>query len=432
KRAYRRTLQPKELQSLRKLYQSLRSQGQDVEGSLRGVLIAILMSPDFCYRYTETPAGAGMSTLSNHALASRLSYFLWSSIPDGELLAIAEQGKLTGDEVLRVQTRRMLKDPKVAAFSREFLGQWLRYRDYLSKDPINAAAFRDYSEQLRQAMFEEPIRVATDLIQNDKPITELLTTDSTFVNGILADHYGGEIAAKYRSELSKWTNDLTRRGSPIPDKPAETWHKVDGLRKVGRGGLFGMGVILTKNSAGERTSPVKRGFWTVHHLLGKHFPPPPADVPELPPGEKEATKTIRELLAEHTANAKCAICHNHFDSVGLAMEGFDPIGRARTKDLAGRPIDNEATLPNGETAKGIPDLIDYIEKHRRQDFVRTMCRKFLGFALGRSVMLSDQLLLDEMESELEKNNYRFSVMFETVVRSPQFRKQRGREFVAHN
>jgi len=430
KRAYRRSLQPRETESLRKLYQRLRDQGQDVEGSLRGVLTAVLMSPDFCYRYTESPKGSNAVALSNQALASRLSYFLWSSIPDDELLAVAEQGKLTSDEALQSQTRRMMKDPRINAFAREFLGQWLRYRDYLAKDPINAEAFRGYDDPLRQAMFEEPIQVATDLIQNDKPITDLLTTDSTFVNGTLANHYGGEIAARYRTELSKWTNDVKRRGLPVPKSPEMTWHKVTGLREVGRGGLFGMGVILTKNSAGERTSPVKRGFWAVHHLLGKHFPPPPADVPELPPGEKEATKTIRELIAEHTAHTKCAICHTHFDSVGLAMEGFDPIGRARTKDLAGRTIDNVATLPNGETAKGIPGLIDYIDKHRKQDFVRTMSRKFLGYALGRSVVLSDQPLLDKMESELEKNNYRFSIMFETVIKSPQFRKQRGKQFVA--
>ncbi|MCA9069513.1 MAG: DUF1588 domain-containing protein, partial [Planctomycetaceae bacterium] len=195
-----------------------------------------------------------------------------------------------------------------------------------------------------------------------------------------------------------------------------------------RGGVFGMAVLLTKNSRGERTSPVRRGFWTVHHLLGQHFPPPPADVPELPPNEKEAKKTIRELMADHTANAQCAMCHKHFDSLGLTMEGFDPVGRARTKDLGGRPIDHTTILPNGKSATGIPDLIAYIEQHRRQDFVQTFCRKFLGYALGRSIELSDQSLLDEMEANLEKNDYRFSVLFETVVTSPQFRKMRGDGF----
>lgn len=189
-----------------------------------------------------------------------------------------------------------------------------------------------------------------------------------------------------------------------------------------------MGVILTKNSAGERTSPVKRGFWAVHHLLGKHFPPPPTDVPELPPGEKEAKRTIRELIAEHTAHAKCAICHTHFDSLGLAMEGFNPIGKARDRDLAGRPIDNLATLPNGKQAQGVPGLIEYVARERKGDFAKTFCRKFLGYALGRSVMLSDQPLLERMEAALKANDYRFSSVVETVVLSPQFRTQRGRDY----
>ena len=189
-----------------------------------------------------------------------------------------------------------------------------------------------------------------------------------------------------------------------------------------------MPVILAKNSAGQRTSPVKRGFWVVHHLLGQHFPPPPADVPELPKTEKEASKTIRELLAEHTSNRQCAMCHVHFDGLGLTMEGFDAIGRSRARDLAGRAIQATGPLPGGHTAEGISGLIDYVETHRMHDFDRTLCRKFLGYALGRSVILSDQPLLQEMEKRL-KTEGRFSVLFETVVLSPQFRQQRGREYV---
>jgi hypothetical protein len=265
-------------------------------------------------------------------------------------------------------------------------------------------------------MLEEPARLATYLIRNDRPVTDLLASDTTFVNEVLARHYGGQILQQYAAAGS--------------DGSDQGWRRVAGLRQAGRGGLFGMGVVLTKNSAGERTSPVKRGFWTVHHLLGQHFPPPPADVPELPATEKESEQTIRQLLAAHTADAKCAICHTHFDSLGLAMEGFDPIGRSRTKDLAGRPIDNVAVLPNGETARGIPGLIDYVQRHRHKDFVRTLCRKFLGYALGRSVLLSDEPLLQQMESALEQNEYRFSALFATVVSSPQFRNQRGRDDLA--
>lgn len=412
-RAYRRPLQDADRASLRALHAKLRAEGLDVEASLRGVFTAILMSPDFCFRYHPASAGDGIYPLADHDLASRLSYFLWSSLPDAELLAAAAEGRLQDEAELKKQTRRMLRDDRVSAFAREFFGQWLRYRDYLSKDPINAQAFPGYDEALRQAMFDEPARLATDLIQQDQSITQLLTSERTFVNGRLAKHYGGEIERQYRSLAGDGDQD---------------WHPVTGLIESGRGGLFGMAVILTKNSAGERTSPVKRGFWSVHHLLGQHFPPPPAEVAELPTSEKEAERTIRQLLADHVAQPQCAMCHKHFDGLGLAMEGFDAIGRSRTVDSAGRPVDDVARLVNGETVAGIPGLIRYLDQHRRQDFVRNLCRKFLGYALGRSVSLSDQPLLDEMQRRLEQNDYRFSVLFDAVIGSPQFRQQRGSEF----
>ena len=392
----------------------MRDDGQRVEASIRGTLIAVLMSPEFCYHRTTRPDGDDAYPLNNDELASRLSFFLWSSLPDEQLLTAAKDGKLQNEGELVAQTRRMFHDDRIEAFSREFFGQWLRYRDYLAKDPINAAAFPGYTDELREAIAEEPVRLATWLIQNDRPVTDMLNSDATFVNRSLAKHYGGTIEQQYNTAASN--ND------------DNSWRQVTGLHDAGRGGLFGMAVILTKNSAGERTSPVKRGFWSVHHLLGQHFPPPPANVPELPASEKTATKTIRELLAAHVADAQCAMCHSHFDGLGLAMEGFDAIGRSRTTDSAGRRIDNVAKLPNGETAAGIPGLIEYIDQHRRQDFVKTLCRRFLGYALGRSVILSDQPLLMEMESALQKNDYQFSVLFDRVVRSPQFRQQRGAGF----
>jgi len=415
RQAFRRSPPPQTLHSLRGLYDKLREDGQSVEASIRGVVIAILMSPDFCYIHAGRPNGNGIYPLDSDDLATRLSFFLWSSLPDDELLAAAATGRLENESELLAQTKRMLNNDRIEAFAREFLGQWLRYRDYLEKDPINAEAFPGYTPELREAMFEEPVRLATHLIRTNQPVTDLLNSNVTFVNRSLARHYGGEIERQYNT-----TTGI---------KDDQTWKSVTGLHDAGRGGLFGMAVILTKNSAGERTSPVKRGFWSVHHLLGQHFPPPPANVPELPASEKAATATIRELLAAHVADAQCAMCHTHIDGLGLAMEGFDPIGRSRTKDSAGRNIDNVATLPNGQTAKGIPGLIEYVEKYRRQDFVRTLCRKFLGYALGRSVNLSDQPLLMEMEQALEKNDYRFLILFDLVVRSPQFRQQRGRDFL---
>jgi hypothetical protein len=426
-RAYCRPLRPDEAAALRKLYQRLRKQGQSVEDSLRGTFIAVLMSPHFFYRIPATPAGDGVYPLADDALARRLSYFLWSSLPDEELLTAARAGKLRDENVLRTQVRRMLKDPKTEAFAREFFGQWLRYRDYLSKDTIPTGAFPGYDDSFRQAIFEEPTRLITHLIRQDREVDELLHGDATFVNETLARFYGGSIETQFRRLSAEWADDLKRRGLPASTDPKADWYRVEGLRSIGRGGLFGMPIILATNSAGQRTSPVKRGFWVVHHLLGQHFPPPPADVPELPKTEKDSSKTIREMLAQHTANAQCAMCHVHFDGLGLTLEGFDAIGRSRTKDLAGRMVQSVGPLPGGKTANGISGLIDYIENHRRQEFDRNLCRKFLGYALGRSVILSDEPLLDEMVKSLHAER-RFSALFETVVLSPQFRKQRGRDY----
>lgn len=414
-RAWRRELSQQEAQSLKRLYQQLRNDGKSVEESLRGILTAVLLSPEFCFRYNSAPATEEVSPLNSHEVAARLSYFLWSSVPDEPLLQAASKKHLNRPEHIAEQTRRMMNDPRIESFAREFFGQWLRYRDFLSADPINAAAFRDYDDELRQAMAEEPVRLATWLIQQNRSVLELLTSDVTFVNERLARHYGGDLQMQYTEAVRRANN-------------RSQWTAVSGLRAAGRGGLPGMAVILTTNSAGERPSPVKRGFWTVHHLLGQHFPPPPADVPELPTSEKGARQTIRELLKAHVADSKCAICHTHFDSIGLTMEGFDAIGRSRTKDTAGRQVSALAELPNGRDAEGINGLIKYLETERRNEFIETMCRKFLGYALGRSVLLSDQPLLDEMAANLQENKYRFSALFETVVLSPQFRNQRGRRF----
>ncbi|MBT6154377.1 MAG: DUF1592 domain-containing protein [Planctomycetaceae bacterium] len=406
-RAYRRPLTKKERKTLQKFYTGIHRQEQfSVEQAVRAGIVSVLVSPHFCYRVDVPPPGETVKPLSDVAFASRLSFFLWSSMPDAELLELAKSGKLNNEEAIREQTQRMLKDPKVSGFALEFFGQWLRYRDFIEQESVNRGVFPSFDDELRQAMFEEPTRLATHLIQNDLPVTELLSGDETFVNRKLAQHYG------------------------LPFRGGENeWKKTNGMRQHGRGGLLGMAVFLTKNSQPQRTSPVKRGFWVVHKLLGEHIPAPPADVAVLPAKETDTNgKTIRELLAFHVENESCARCHRRFDPVGLSMEGFDPIGRSRNKDLAGRPVDNVVHLPNGEEAKGVPEFGRYLELQRKGDFIKTLCHKFLGYALGRSVELSDQALLSKMQTELAKNGYRFSTIFDIVVSSPQFRNQRCRNF----
>tara|TARA_B110000438_G_scaffold296249_1_gene340641 strand:+ start:3886 stop:7389 length:3504 start_codon:yes stop_codon:yes gene_type:complete len=430
-RAYKRPLSEDEMQGYNTLYQHLRAEGQTVEQSLRGLLTAILMAPDYIYRYNDTPTGRGIVPLNDRDLASRLSYFLWSSIPDDALLQSAQKQELSQGQHLQYHAERMMSDDRITALAREFFGQWLRYRDYLSKDPINAEAFPQYTETLRNAMWREPIELGVHIIRHDLPITTLINSDTTHVNGVLAKHYGGAIKTQWDRAISAAGKHLevTQQKVLSREELESMWFEVDGIREQGRGGLFGMAVILAKNSSGERTSPVKRGFWTVHHLLGQHFPPPPADVPELPDNVNEGQHSLRQLLNAHVSDVSCAICHKHFDYLGMAQEGFDAIGQFRTKDSAGRAIDNAVILPDGQTAKGVDGIIKYIEGHRQREFVRTFCRKFLGYALGRSVELSDQPLLDEIELALSENNYRFSTLVTIIVASPQFRNQRAQDFV---
>lgn len=406
-RAYRRPLATQETARIEQFFEKTCQQAEfGIEQAVRGVMTSILVSPHFSCRIDIPPAGDAVKPLSDVALASRLSYFLWSSMPDAELLALAKAGKLNDEVALRQQTRRMLADPKVSGFALEFFGQWLRYRDFLQQESVDRRVFPAFNDELRQAMFEEPTRLTTHLIRNNLPLTDLLYGDTTFVNKPLAAHYG-------------WPFDAAKG----------EWQQVDRIQQHGRGGVLGMAVFLTAHSQPQRTSPVKRGFWVVHKILGEHIPPPPADVAVLPAKETETDgKTIRQLLALHTEVEACARCHRRFDPIGLAMEGFDPIGKTRAKDLAGRSVDNVVRLPSGEESHGVPQFLKYLQSNRNDDFIETLSHKFLGYALGRSVELSDHDLLEQVQSELRQNDFRFMTLFETVVCSPQFRNQRCRDF----
>ncbi|GDY08069.1 hypothetical protein LBMAG52_15550 [Planctomycetia bacterium] len=406
--AYRRPLTKAEQQKLTQFFNdAAKPESLGIEQAVRATVVRILVSPNFCYLADAVPPGETVKPLSDLALASRLSFFLWSSVPDAELRTLAEAGQLNNDATLKAQTRRMLKDSKVSGFALEFFGQWLNYRDFRQAEAVNRSVFPAFDDPLKQAMFEEPTRLATHVLQNDLAITELLRSDTTFVNKRLAQHYG------------------------LPfDGPADEWRLTTGLHQQGRGGLLGMAVFLTKNSQPQRTSPVKRGFWVVHKLLGEHIPPPPPDVAVLPAKETDTDgKTIRQLLTAHTEDMKCARCHVRFDPIGLAMEGFDSIGRSRAKDLAGRAIDNVVQLPTGEQARGVSEFSEYLAKHRRTDFTTTLNRKLLGYALGRSLQLSDLVFLEKLEATLQETDYRVVPLFEAVVTSPVFRNQRCRDFV---
>jgi hypothetical protein len=404
-RAYRRPLQQTERDELLAYYRQVREQNRlSHEEAMRATLTSVLVSPDFLFRLDRvnaTTKANGNAPLSANSLANRLSYFLWSSLPDDELLAHAAAGDLTKPAVLLAQTRRMLKDERARRLATEFGGNWLDFRRFENHNAVDRARFPAFTNQLRAAMYEEPIRFLTDVMQRDLPVQELLYGKHTFVNGVLARHYG------------------------MPAK-SEDWQRVDNAHEYGRGGLLPMAVFLTQNAPGQRTSPVKRGYWVVRRVLGEMIPPPPPTVAELPADEAKTSLPLRELLAQHRNNKACAGCHARFDAFGLVFEGYGPTGERRTNDLAGRAIDARAAFADNTQAEGIAGLQAYLRARREQDFLNTLSEKLLAFALGRSLQLSDEPLLETMKTKLAANGYKPSALIETIVTSPQFlNKRRG-------
>jgi Protein of unknown function (DUF1592)/Protein of unknown function (DUF1588)/Protein of unknown function (DUF1587)/Protein of unknown function (DUF1585)/Protein of unknown function (DUF1595) len=419
-RAYRRPLTPAERTELLEDYHKDRTQNQlSHEDAVRGAITGVLMEPDFLYRLDMTdpqaPSGAGSHAvvlktstavpaqpLSSYALASRLSYFLWASMPDEELLRHAAANDLQKPAVLLAQARRMMKDPRVSGLATEFTGNWLAFRLFETNNAVDRQRFPQFNNDLREAMFQEPIHYVEDTIQNNRSMLDLIYGNYTFVNPVLARHYG----------------ILGVEGDP------NNWVRVDNAAQYGRGGLLPMSVFMTQNSPGLRTSPVKRGNWVVQKVLGIRVPPPPPVVPELPSDESKSDLPVRDMLARHRSNPFCAACHQRFDSFGLAYEGYGPIGDVRTKDLAGRPVDTAVTYPGGINGVGFQGLRDFIRDHRQDQFVNNLCRKMLSYSLNRTLQLSDEALVDTMQTNLAAHGYGFDSMVETIVMSPQFRNKR--------
>src|SRR5262249_7583325 len=341
-RAYRRFLAQEERDEILAYYRELRDKnGMSHEDAVRASIVSQLVSPDFCYRVDLIEAGmgsvpksagpaVGIRPLSNYALASRLSYFLWSSMPDEELMAHAAAGDLSKPATLAAQVRRMLKDDRSRALATEFAGNWLEFRRFENHNAVDRERFPAFDNELRKAMFEEPIRFLGDLFKNDRSVLDLLYGNYTFVNPVLAQHYG----------------------MPAVEGGPDTWVRVSNARAYDRGGLLPMSVFLTQNAPGLRTSPVKRGYWIVRRVLGEVIPPPPPSVPELPKDESKSDLAVRDLLAKHREVPACASCHARFDSFGLAFEGYGPIGERRTEDLAGRSVDTHVSFPGRREAPG--------------------------------------------------------------------------------
>jgi hypothetical protein len=403
-KAYRRPLTDDEKNELRGLYHKLRREEIPHDEAIRLLLARVFVAPAFLYRLENAPAGTKPSPISDWELANRLSYFLWSSAPDAELLALAANGKLHKPDVLATQTRRMLGDERVRRLATEFACEWLHIHDFQSLDEKSDRHFPTFAS-LRGPMYEEAIRFFTDSFQNDASVLALFDTDHTFLNDSLAKHYG------------------------IPGVTGAEWRRVDGVRKYGRGGILGLSATLAKESDASRTSPILRGDWVSEVLLGEKIPRPPKGVPQLPEDESTETLTVRQLTEKHISDPQCAGCHARFDGYGYALEGFDAIGRLRTADLGGRPIDTRTVLFDGTSVDGADDLRHYLLTKKRDAIVQQFCRKLLGYSLGRSVILSDRPLLAEMQEKLRKNGYGITAAVETIVHSKQFLEIRGHDTI---
>ncbi len=393
--AYRRPLSEAEANDLRRLYHRLREEDLEHEPAIRLLVAKILTAPSFLFRLEEPGPAAEPVPVTQRQLATRLSYFLWSSLPDEALRHTAETGSLAQTSTLEAQTRRLLADPRIRRLAVEFACQWLLVRDFDTNNEKNETLYPNFTE-LRGDMYEETIRFFTDLFQNDGSVLDILSADYAFVNAPLATHYG------------------------LPSPADGDWQKVSLAEDHPRGGILAMASILAKQSGASRTSPILRGNWVSETLLGEHLPNPPLDVPVLPDAVPSGL-TARELIEQHSADPACAKCHARIDPYGFALEGFDALGRRRSA-----PPSTLGQLPDGTSVDGIQGLRTYLADGRRADFLDQFCRKLLGYALGRSVQLSDLPLIRTIRQRLEENEYRISEAVLAIVESPQFRQIRGR------
>ncbi len=414
--AYRRPLTKAETDDLLDYYRTLRTTRElSHEDAVRELIVNILTSPDFLFRIDLPQTGQPVISksikktdafasqpLSNYELASRLSYFIWSSKPDAELLKHAAAGSLHRKDVLLAQTRRMLQDPRVSGLATEFTGNWLTFRHFQKNNSVDRERYPSFTNDLRDAMFQEPVQMVQDALSSNRSALDLIYGDYTFVNPVLAKHYGV-------SGIEGNSNH---------------WVRVENASRYGRGGLLPMSVFLTQNSPGLRTSPVKRGNWVVQKVLGDVVAPPPPLVPELPEDESKSELPVRQMLAKHRENELCSACHSKIDSFGLAFEGYGPIGDRREKDLAGRPIDTKAEYPGGYTGNGISGLKTFIQENREAGYITNISRKLLAYALNRSLQLSDESLVAEMSLKAKSNGYRMHSLIESIVTSPQFLNKR--------
>ena len=405
-RAYRRPLQQTDIDTLMDFYRIGRGDGQS--GFDAGIQLAverILISPDFLFRVEQDPLNVAPESnyeLSDVELASRLSFFLWSSIPDEELLSIAERGELQHPDILDAQTQRMLDDPRSSALVKNFASQWLYLRNLRSLVP-DAVEFPEFDENLRNAFRQESELYFESLLRDDRSVLDLLGAGYTYVNERLAEHYG--IEGVYGSHFRRV--------------------ELEGELAQQRGGILGQGSLLTATSYANRTSPVLRGKWVLTNILGTPPPPPPADVPDLPEtGADGQPATIRDRMIQHRENPNCAVCHLPMDPLGLALENFDAVGRWRDTGEANLAIDASGQLPNGTAFYGLNGLRNIL-LDRSEEFAGTVTEKLFAYAIGRPPEYFDKPTVRMITRSAALDNYSWSSIIMGIVKSAPFRTRRS-------
>jgi hypothetical protein len=397
-RAFRRPITETELDGLASLFQRAQEDGESFETAVRVALEAVLISPRFLFRLEAQPNPddpAEVQRLDEFALASRLSYFLWSSMPDEELLRLAGEQRLRAN--LDQQVRRMLANPKSRALVENFAGQWLELRRLSVVEP-DQGVFPAFSSELGAAMRRETELFFEHIMSEDRSVLEFLDADYTFANAALARHYG------------------------LPMEEGSDFRRIS-LKGTGRGGLLTQASFLTITSNPTRTSPVKRGKWVLENILGTPPPEPPADVPPLDTQE-ELTGTLRERMEQHRVDPLCASCHQRMDPIGFGFENFDGIGAWRDAD-AGAPVDASGKLVSGEAFAGAAELRQILLESKRDEFLYCLAGKLLTYAIGRGMEHFDQCALDEIVKGMRAGDHRFSSLVLGVVHSAPFQLRRG-------
>ncbi len=407
--AFRRPVSDDELKPFLTLVKRGLDRGDPYEEAMKLALRGIIVSPDFLFRLEKSPAKPGIQPLTGHELATRLSYFLWSTMPDERLRGLAGAGKLNDKASLTNEVRRMLADERAGAFFRAFIGQWLGTKDVGGRVAPTANDVQEfYTPQIAADMRQEAVEYFAHLVRENRSILELIDSDYTILTGRLAKFYELPNAGKLKKDAFQ-----------VVRNPGQQ-----------RGGVLGMGAVLALTSHHKKTSPVLRGAWVFDTLLGSPVPPPPPDVPPLPEVEVDAKTgkkrklNSREKLQKHREHTSCMACHRLIDPIGFGLQKFDWVGRWRDREN-GKPVNSSGVLPSGETFEGPAELKRVLVETRRDEFVRNLTRKLLGYALGRGLEDRDDGTIEQIAGKLEAEGFGARVLIEEIVLSVPFGNQQG-------